>query len=79
VFNEADDKTCSPKEKGSRKRFVAFGLAALIGVVCDSFLSKQIRVEYWGAIYHVMAHGDHREKMAIDDEDRRRFEMAWKC
>jgi hypothetical protein len=33
-------------------------------------------MKYEGAIYHVMARGDHRKKIVHDDEDRRRFEAT---
>ena len=39
-------------------------------------MPRQVRVEYPGAIYHVMARGNHREKIVRDDEDRERFELA---
>ena len=34
---------------------------------------RKLRVEYPGAIYHVMSRGDHREPIFSDDFDRRRF------
>ncbi len=36
-------------------------------------MSRKLRVEYPGAIYHVMNRGDRREPIFKDDEDRRRF------
>jgi len=36
-------------------------------------MARQLRVEYEGAIYHVMNRGDHQESIFWDDEDRRRF------
>jgi len=36
-------------------------------------MARRLRVEYPGAIYHVMNRGDRREAIFRDDEDRRRF------
>ena len=36
-------------------------------------MARKLRVEYPGAIYHVMNRGDHREPIFKDDQDRRRF------
>ena len=32
-------------------------------------MARQLRVEYEGAIYHVMNRGDRREPIFVDDED----------
>ena len=36
-------------------------------------MPRKLRVQYPGAIYHVMNRGDRREPVFKDDEDRRRF------
>ena len=36
-------------------------------------MPRQLRIEYPGAIYHVMNRGDHREPIFKDDLDRQRF------
>jgi hypothetical protein len=36
-------------------------------------MARKLRVEYAGAIYHVMNRGDRRELIFIDDVDRQRF------
>ena len=36
-------------------------------------MPRPLRIEYAGAIYHVMNRGDRREDIFEDDEDRRRF------
>ncbi|MBU6410985.1 MAG: transposase [Verrucomicrobiota bacterium] len=36
-------------------------------------MARKLRVEYAGAIYHVMNRGDRREPIFKDDQDRRRF------
>ncbi len=36
-------------------------------------MARKVRVEYPGAIYHVMNRGDRREDIFHDDEDRQRF------
>src|SRR6266403_2215510 len=34
---------------------------------------RKLRIEYPGAIYHVLNRGDQRENIFKDDEDRKRF------
>ena len=36
-------------------------------------MARQLRIEYAGAIYHVMSRGDRRETIFLDDEDRKGF------
>src|SRR5437764_913150 len=36
-------------------------------------MPRQVRIQYPGAIYHVMARGDHREAIYADSEDRSMF------
>ena len=36
-------------------------------------MARKLRVEYPGAIYHVMNRGDRREAIFKDDQDRERF------
>jgi hypothetical protein len=36
-------------------------------------MPRQLRIEYPGAIYHVLNRGDQREEISRDDEDRQRF------
>ena len=36
-------------------------------------MPRQVRIEFAGAVYHVMARGDRREAIVRDDEDRRTF------
>jgi putative transposase len=36
-------------------------------------MARQIRIEFSGAMYHVMARGDRREPIVKDDQDRRAF------
>ena len=40
-------------------------------------MARKLRIQYPGAIYHVMNRGDRREPIFEDDEDRRRFEDLW--
>ena len=37
-------------------------------------MPREWRIEYKDAIYHVMARGDRREDIVVDDRDRDRFE-----
>ena len=36
-------------------------------------MPRKIRVQYPGAIYHVMSRGDRREDISLDDVDRHDF------
>lgn len=36
-------------------------------------MARKLRVQYPGAIYHVMNRGDRREPIFKDDQDRQRF------
>ena len=36
-------------------------------------MPRQMRVEYPGAIYHVMSRGDRREDIFLDDVDRQEY------
>jgi hypothetical protein len=36
-------------------------------------MSRPLRLEFAGALYHVTSRGDRREAIYEDDEDRRRF------
>ena len=36
-------------------------------------MTRPLRIEYPGAVYHVTSRGDRREPIAVDDEDRERF------
>ena len=36
-------------------------------------MARKLRVEYPGAVYHLMNRGDHREVIFLDDADRERF------
>jgi hypothetical protein len=39
-------------------------------------MPRQVRIEYKGAIYHVMVREDYREMIVRDNEDRKRFEKS---
>ena len=36
-------------------------------------MPRPLRIEFAGAIYHLMSRGDHREAIFLDDEDRQTF------
>jgi REP element-mobilizing transposase RayT len=36
-------------------------------------MARKARVEFEGAVYHVLDRGDRREAIFLDDEDRERF------
>jgi len=36
-------------------------------------MARPIRIQYPGAVYHVMARGNHGQEIFQDDQDRKRF------
>src|SRR3954468_21450381 len=36
-------------------------------------MARKLRVQYPGAVYHVMSRGNRRGRIFVDDEDRRKF------
>jgi len=36
-------------------------------------MPRPLRLEYRGALYHVMSRGDRREDIVVDDRDRENF------
>ena len=42
-------------------------------IVDATILARQRRIEFPGAVYHVMARGDRREPMVCDEGDREAF------
>jgi putative transposase len=36
-------------------------------------MPRQLRVQYPGAVYHILARGDRRETIVLDDGDREMF------
>ena len=41
-------------------------------------MPRKLRVEYPGAMYHVMGRGDRREKIFLDDVDRQDLSRRWR-
>ena len=39
-------------------------------------MARKLRIQYPGAIYHMMNRGDHQEVIFCDDEDRKPFLRA---
>jgi len=58
-------------EKGSVNSIVLLTMFSWLGRVLG--MARKLRVEYEGAIYHVMNRGDRREPIFQDDQDRERF------
>ena len=54
--------------KRGRSRY--FTLPGRGGVGLRERIPRQLRIEYEGAIYHVMSRGDRREPIFEDDRDR---------
>jgi hypothetical protein len=40
-------------------------------------MSRPLRIEFAGALYHVTARGDRQEDIFDDDDDRRDFYRYW--
>ena len=59
--------------KGSVPENTIFALT--LGVRQRQFLemARKLRVQYPDAIYHVMSRGNRRERIFVDDQDRRKF------
>ena len=58
---------------GVRRRFLTECLTDGGGGNSRSAMARSIRIEYAGALYHVMARGNRRERIYRDDDDRRFF------
>jgi putative transposase len=54
-------------------------LQFLIEVASIEGMPRRLRIEYPGAIYHIMARGNGRQDIVCDDHDRQRLmdELAW--
>ena len=39
-------------------------------------MPRELRIQYPGAIYHVLHRGDQRDDIFLDQEDRQRFRMT---
>ena len=70
-----------------QKLFMQLPLLTLLECWQELGMSRKLRIEYPGALYHVMNRGDHlpapqrsrqagREDIFKDDEDRQRFLSA---
>ena len=53
--------------------FLVFGLTSVSRASNLSVMPRRLRIEFEGAIYHVMARGNARQKIVRDDADRRRL------
>jgi hypothetical protein len=68
-------------QKGKGRKRGQEEICCIVSLFCPALLlrkgmPRQVRVEYPGAVYHVMARGNDREKIVRDDEDREWFELA---
>jgi REP element-mobilizing transposase RayT len=48
-------------------------LTKAVGPTQNGNMARPIRIEFAGAVYHVMARGNERRAIFFDDQDRRRF------
>ena len=53
--------------------FLVFRLKIGLSGVIAPDMPRRLRIEFEGAIYHVMARGNARQKIVRDDADRRRL------
>ena len=49
------------------------GIDSRLSIVLAVGMPRKLRIEYAGAMYHVMSRGDRREKIYLDDVDRQDF------
>jgi len=49
------------------------GIDNFLGLDAGWGMARKLRIEYPGAIYHVLNRGDHREPVFRDEHDRERF------
>jgi len=59
--------------RGRLQGSVLFSCISLFEASKKSEMARKVRVEFEGAIYHVMCRGDRRENIFEDDADRARF------
>ena len=60
------------REKGPAERNL-WGLTGYGGQRQCEVMARTLRVQYPGAVYHVMSRGDRREPIFVDDLDRQKF------
>jgi site-specific recombinase XerD/REP element-mobilizing transposase RayT len=59
---------------GVRPNFKFLGLPFGIETCCNRRMPRRLRIQYPGAIYHLMARGNGRQDIVRDDSDRHRLE-----
>ncbi len=59
--------------RGQPIAWVIFGIDNRLSIVLYVGMPRKLRIEYPGAMYHVMSRGDRREKIYLDDVDRQDF------
>ena len=85
TFNVLRDLELLPgllEKKGSPIAWVIWGVDSDSSIVWDAGMPRKLRMEYPGAMYHVMSRGDWRERIFLDDVDReeaqdRRLSYPW--
>jgi hypothetical protein len=60
-------------QKGSAHSLVRFPLTSQLRVMSFQMMPRRLRVQYPGAIYHIMSRGDREEDIFLDDVDRQDF------
>jgi hypothetical protein len=70
AFEERKIPRVCPQGKGVSHLILIF--SERNSIACR--MPRQVRIEFEGAMYHVMARGDRREAIVEDDEDRKTFE-----
>ena len=60
-------------KKGSAHRFVQFQVDRPPSCGITRALPRKLRLEYPGAMYHLMSRGDRRDRIFLDDVDRHDF------
>src|SRR3954447_9593460 len=55
------------------KPIIELFLDTASGLWCNGAMARRLRIQYPGAIYHVMSRGNARQDIVEDDEDRARL------
>ena len=66
----------SQRQRSQSKKGQVMSVAWLLEPSYPPVRPRQVRIQFPGAVYHVMARGDRREAIFLDDEDRSMFLKA---
>ena len=70
------DGRAAARASRARRRGQSTNLDWALAAIVDGGMARSVRIEFPGAYYHVMALGNRREEIFVDDDDRRYFLKA---